>query len=213
VDTGGGLLWKAGLYGIARLAPDLGLTLEAGIARAPQGSFRARYASVAFNWIIDDRLDGTAPPRVTRMEWVAGLSRYRAPRKPNGAERDVHLAGLRVNREMSPGFYLAGQVQSAVGGEAGGYTVGLVGAGLRRSFGERWHAGVELLGGAAGGGGVDAAGGALVQPMAYVGYDIAPGLAVRIGAGHVQSLRGDLSSNVIEAALAFSFGVASRGYR
>jgi len=217
VDTGGGLLWKAGLYGIARLAPDLGLTLELGVARAPQGSFRARYASLAFNWIIDDRLDGTAPPRVTRMEWVAGASRYRAPRKQaGGAERELQLAGLRVNREMSPGFYLAGQVQSAVGGDAGGYTVGLVGAGLRRAFGgsgERWHAGVELLGGAAGGGGVDAAGGALVQPMAYLGYDIAPGLALRVGAGHVKSLRGDLSSNVVEASVAFSFGVASRGYR
>lgn len=214
VDTGGGLLWKAGLYGIARLASDLGLTVEGGIARAPQGSFRARYASLAFNWIIDDRLDGTAPPRVTRMEWAGSLSRYRAPRKQaGGAQRELQLAGLRVNREMSPGFYLAGQVQSAVGGDAGGYAVGLLGAGLRRSFGERWHAGVELLGGAAGGGGVDAAGGALVQPMAYLGYDIAPGLALRLGAGHVQSLRGDLSSHVIEASVAFSFGVASRGYR
>lgn len=214
VDTGGGLLWKAGVYGIARLANDLGLTVELGLARAPQGSFRARYASLAFNWIIDDRLDGTAPPRVTRMEWAGSLGRYRAPRKTaGGAERELQLAGLRVNREMSPGFYLAGQVQSAVGGDAGGYSVGLLGAGLRRSFGERWHAGIELLGGAAGGGGVDAAGGALVQPMAYVGFDLTPGLALRVGAGHVKSLRGDLSSNVVEASLAFSFGVASRGYR
>ncbi|HEU4460655.1 MAG TPA: hypothetical protein VFR90_16160 [Methylibium sp.] len=217
VDTGGGLLWKAGVYGIARLASDLGLTLEGGLARAPQGSFRARYASVALNWIIDDRLDGTAPPRVTPMEWAAGVGRYRAVRKPGSAvgpgERALDYAKLRVNREMAPGFYLGGEVQSAVGGSAGGYVVGLVGAGLRRDFGERLHGGVELFGGAAGGGGVDAGGGAVVQPMAYLGWQLAPGLALRVGGGHVKSLRGPLSSSVGEVSLVFGFGVVSRGYR
>lgn len=212
VDTGGGLLWKAGAYGIVRLANDLGLTLEAGMARAPQGTFKATYGSAAFTWILDDRIDSTAPSRVTRMEWVAGVERYDAARR-DGSVRRVELVSLRVNRAMTEHFYLSAQAHSAAGGDAGGYSVGLLGLGLRTPLGARWHAGIEALGGAAGGGGVDTAGGAVVQPMAYIGYDLNPSIALRVGAGRLRALRGPLDANVVEASLAFSFGVASRGYR
>ena len=212
VDTGGGLLVKASGYGIVRLASDLGLTLEGGAIQAPQGSFKARYASLAFTWILDDRIDTTAPARITRMEWVGGVESYRAPRR-DGSTRQLQAVSLRVNREMTPGFYLSAQAHSAVGGGAGGYSVGLLGAGLRRDFSPRWHAGIEALGGAAGGGGVDTAGGAIVQPMAYLGYEITPGVALRVGAGRIQALRGPLKADVVEMSLAFTFGVASRGYR
>lgn len=213
VDVGGGLLLKAGAYAIARLGIDLGLTAELGWAQAPQGSFKALYGTVALNWVLDDRSVSSAiPARTTRMEWVGGVERYPAARR-DGATRKLDAVSLRVNRYMTERFYLSAQAHSAYDGGAGGYSVGLLGVGWRADIGPRWHAGVEALAGAAGGGGVDTAGGALVQPMAYVGYALTPGVALRVGGGRIQGLRGPLKGDVVEVSLAFTFGVTSRGVR
>lgn len=212
VDVGGGLLMKAAAYGIARVSGDLGLTLEGGMVRAPQGSFKAFYGSLALNWILDDRFSNAVTSRTTRTEWVGGIESYRAARR-DGSERTLQAVSLRVNRHLTPNVYLSGQAHSALGGDAGGYSVGLLGVGVRGSFGSRWHAGIEALAGAAGGGGVDTSGGLVMQPMAYAGIDIARGLALRVGAGYIKSVRGPLGSPVIEASLAYTFGVASRGVR
>ncbi|WP_428423847.1 hypothetical protein [Methylibium sp.] len=212
VDVGGGLLMKASVYGISRVAGDLGVTFEGGMVNAPQGSFKALYGSVALNWILDDRVSGAVPSRTTRTEWVGGIERYRAARR-DGSERDLQAVSLRVNRYIAPNVYLSGQAHSALDGGAGGYSVGLLGLGVRTSLGPRWHAGVEALAGAAGGGGVDTSGGLVMQPMAYAGYELARGLALRAGAGYIKSVRGPLSSPVFELSLAYTFGVASRGYR
>lgn len=212
VDTGGGLLLKAGGYAIARLGVDLGVTAELGWAQAPQGSFKAFYGSLALNWILDDRTGSAVPSRTTRMEWVGGVERYPAARR-DGTTRKLDAVSLRVNRYMSDRFYLSAQAHSAYAGEAGGYSVGLLGIGWRTDLGSRWHAGIEALAGAAGGGGVDTAGGALVQPMAYVGFDLAPGVALRVGGGRIKGLRGPLDGDVAEVSLAFTFGVTSRSVR
>ena len=117
---------------------------------------------------------------------------------------------LRVNRWVASQIYLSAQAHSALGGEAGGYSVGLLGAGWRTEFAPRWHGGVELLAGAAGGGGVDTEGGAIAQPMAYLGYELRPGLALRVGAGRIRGWRGPLDGGVVELSLAYGFGVTGR---
>lgn len=212
VDVGGGLLMKAGSYLIARLGTDLGVTAELGWAQAPQGSFKAYYGSLALNWVLDERYSGATVPRITRMEWVGGVERYPAARR-DGTMRKLDAVSLRINRYMSENFYLSAQAHSAYDGGAGGYSVGLLGIGWRTPIGPRWHAGVEALAGAAGGGGVDTAGGALVQPMAYVGFDLSPSVALRVGGGRIQGLRGPLKGDVVEISLAYTFGVTSRGVR
>lgn len=212
VDVGGGLLMKAALYGIARVTGDMGLTFEGGLARAPRGSFKAMYGSVSLNWILDDRISNAVSSRTTRTEWVGGVERYRAARR-DGTERPLQAVSLRVNRYVAPNVYLSGQAHSAFDGDAGGYSVGLLGVGVRTSIGSRWHAGFEALAGAAGGGGVDTAGGMVMQPMAYAGVELTRGLALRVGAGYLRAVRGPLDSPVYEVSLAYTFGVASRGER
>lgn len=212
VDVGGGLLVKGGVHGTLRLSGDLGVAVEAGLARAPQGSFRARYASASLVWVLDNPRSGLDAGHAVRTEWVGGVERYPAARR-DGSTRELRAVTLRVNRFVSDRFYLTGQAHSALGGGAGGYTVGLLGAGFQQRWAGRWHAGVEALAGAAGGGGVDTAGGLIVQPMAYVGYDLSRDWALRIGGGRIQSLRGALKGPVTEVSLAYTFGVGGRGGR
>jgi hypothetical protein len=103
-------------------------------------------------------------------------------------------------------LYVTGQVQSAYQGNAGAFSVGLFGVGAQwRQDG--WLAGAELLAGAAGGGGVDTGGGAIVKPMGYVGLALTPATSLRLGGGWVKAVNGELSSPVLDLSVTYAFGV------
>ncbi len=212
VDTGGGLLAKGSVYGTLRLSRDIGLTLEAGVASAPNGDFRASFGAASFTVILDDPYDVRVPALTTRTEWALGVEQVDALRD-DGRTRAMKTVALKVNRFMGEHTYLTGQTRAAYSGGAGGHLVGLIGAGVRMPVASRWHAGAELLAGSGGGGNVDTGGGALIHPTAYVGFDITPAVALRVSAGRLKSMRGDLDSSSVGIDLAFSFGVASRGFR
>jgi hypothetical protein len=213
VGVGGGLLAKAGVYGTVRLTRELGLSLEAGYTRAPQGTFRAVHGAASLNWVLDDPIAITAPPRNVRTEWVGGIERYDALRR-DGATRILQSVVLKVHRFVSPHVYLSGQVHSGYGGGAGGYTSGLFGVGTQWPLFGRFHVGADALIGAAGGGGVETHGGAIVKPNVYVGADLGPSTSVRLGAGRIRSLQsGGLDSGTLDLTFAFTFGVPSRGYQ
>lgn len=212
VGVGGGLLLKGGAYGTVRLTRELGLSLEGGITRAPQGSFKALHMAASLNWILDDPSDVVAPLRNTRTEWVGGVERYNALRN-DGSTRVMQNVTLKANRFVSPHVYLTGQAHSAYGGGAGGYTSGLVGVGMQSRIWGPLHAGAEMLLGAAGGGGVATQGGAIMQPNAYVGVDVSKSLSIRLGAGKIKSLRqGGLNAQSLDLSMAFTFGAAGHGY-
>jgi hypothetical protein len=212
VDTGGGLLAKAGAYGTLRLTRELGLTLEGGVTGAPQGSFRALHAAASLNWILDDPTDLAAPPRNTRTQWVAGALRYDAQRR-DGTVRALQSVVLEVHRFVTPRVYLVGHVHSAWGGGGGGYTAGMLGLGTQWPVAGRVHVGADALIGAAGGGGISTGGGAIVKPSAYVGVDLPRSTSLRAGVGRIRSLRdGGLDATTLDVTLAFTFGIAGRGY-
>ena len=207
VSTGGGLLVKAGVYGIARIGNDLGLALEAGYARAPNGNFRAAQAGLALVWALDGPASSGLAARPARTDFSAGVERFDAP-GPDLRQHATTGARLKIDRYLTTNAYVTGEVVAAAGGEAGGYAAALAGAGWNQPLGSRLHIGAELLAGAGGGGRVDA-GGVLLQPRAYVGVQLTPSLALRAGAGRVRSTGGSLSSNVFDLSLNVTYGVSA----
>jgi hypothetical protein len=208
LPVGGGLLGKAALDAALRLSRNVSLNLEGGWAKAPQGSFSAPFASLALRWDLDHPQG--QPTQFTHEEFSGGVETYQLAARKNGPPQSLDNVTFKFNRFVSPSFYLSGQVHSAFAGNAGAFSVGLVGAGAQTHLGERLLVGAEFLAGAAGGGGVDTGGGAIVQPMAYIGYDLTRSLSLRLGAGKVKAASGPLDSTVVDLTLAFSFGVASR---
>ncbi|MEO8122842.1 MAG: hypothetical protein ABI633_02225 [Burkholderiales bacterium] len=208
MPTGGGLLGKAALDAALRLSRNVSLNLEAGWAYAPQGSFSAPFATLAVMWDLDHER-GT-PDVQTREEFIGGVETYHLAARKKGPPQTLDNVTFKFNRFVSDSFYLTGQVHSAYAGDAGGFSVGLIGVGAQQMLGDHVLVGAELLAGAAGGGGVDTGNGAIVQPMAYVGVNLSRSLSLRLGAGRIKSGGGGLDSNVLDLTLAFSFGVASR---
>jgi hypothetical protein len=212
VAVGGGLLLKGSVYGSLRLSPDLSLGLEGGYASAPNGGFKASFVTLNLNWALDvpGATKEMAVGPAVRTEWDVGIGTYRAARN-DGTTRSLQNVVLKGNRFVSDNWYVTAQAHSAYAGQAGGYTVGLVGAGYETPpFWSRMRLSAEMLVGAAGGGGVATGGGALVQPMAYVSYTMNDSFAARVGVGRIRSSSGNLSSSVVQASIVFPFGVTPR---
>ena len=203
---GGGLLAKAAVYGVLRASNDVGISIEAGIADAPRGEFRAASVSAAVVWALDGPDGDGVQTRPVRTDFSAGLEQFDAARS-DGSSRKLAADVLKVDRFLSPNSYLSGQVHSAISGGAGGYSAALIGAGWLQPLAPRWHVGVELLAGASGGGAV-ASRGIVFEPVVYAGFQIGPTVAVRIGGGRVKALRGPLKSNVADISLTASYGVS-----
>ena len=206
IRVGGGLLAKAAAYGVVRVGHAVGISTEIGVVEAPRGDFRAATLSVGLRWALDDAGAGEQRGPPVRMEFSGGLEEFEAARN-SGASRKIVADVLTIDRFIAANVYLSGQVHSAVSGDAGGYSAALVGIGWRQPLSPRWNLGAEGLAGPAGGGGV-ASHGLIAQGTAYVGLQVTPTVAINVRAGRVASVRGPLSSNLVQASLSASFGVS-----
>lgn len=211
VSVGGGLLNKLGAYATVNLSRDTHLSLEGGYATAPKGNFHAKYGSVNFTLDLDHPGASGRKAAIVGNEWIFGSEHYFGAAHNDGSKRDLDAVTIKLNRYLNYSIYLTGQAHSAYSGNAGGYSAGLFGAGYRTpKFFNRFTAGAEMLIGAAGGGGLDTSGGAIVQPMAYLGMDLTKVVGIKLSAGRVKSLKGALNSNVADMSVNFSFGTGSR---
>lgn len=211
VNTGGGALAKGALYGTVSLSRDVYVMLEAGRAQAPDGEFKANYGLVSLGVILDrptfqNNLDATS--KIQGWEWSGSVQRYSSALRSDGRKEALETIGLKMDRDLGDNVYLSGQAHSAMTGKAGGYSVGLFGMGLKTpktSFG--LSGAVEMMVGAAGGGGVYTNGGAIMQPMAYLKQELGKGWSLRAGIGKVRALNDGLSSTVYDISLGYSFGL------
>lgn len=212
VATGGGPLAKLGVTGRLQWSPRWSLGLEAGRARAFGGDFNTPYAQVSVGVVLDDaQVAGSTRPVPTRTvhdtEWSFSVQDYLRARRKDGSEQGLSTVGLKFRRSLGDHLYLTGQGHGAVAGGAGAYSSGLVGLGVATRLGGAWQAGAEAALGAAGGGGVANGGGAIAQPMAWLGRDLGRYSRLKVGAGYIKSLRGELASPVVDVSWAVEFGV------
>jgi hypothetical protein len=213
VPTGGGPIAKAALAGWLPLGSQLSLGLEAGHARAFDGAFNSRYAQLTLGLAIADAATAADPAATERvvhdMQWAVSVQQYLHARRNDGSTGSLSTLGLKFQRALGANLYLTAQAHSAVAGGAGAYSAGMVGLGarVRPTNAAQWSVGAEALIGAGGGGGVASHGGAIVQPLAWIARDLGRYSRLQLGTGFVKSLRGDLSSAVIDLSWALAFGV------
>lgn len=220
VDTGGGLVAKmrAGLD--FDLTPALKLALEGGRIESV-GSFSADFYGLSLGYRLGEIGMGEAG-----QVWQGGkvrLAKWRllgthhtsvsAARK-DGRAQDLSLVGLKIEKFVADTFYLTGQAHGAYTGDAGGYAVGLIGAGWEIPLREdgRLSFNAEFAAGAAGGGGVDVEGGAVFQPQVGLTWRLDQHLGVRVEAGRVKALDGKLDSKVVGAGLMYEFSRPEHRY-
>ncbi len=213
VDTGGGLVGKVRLGLDYDLSPALKLALEGGWIESA-GSFGGSFYNLGLGYRLGEVASGrhgedarSAGVRLAKWRLASVLHTNLDAARKGGSEQDLSLVGLKLEKFVVPSVYLTGQAHGAYAGGAGGYAVGLIGAGWEiplRADG-RLSFNAEVSAGASGGGGVDVGGGAVVQPQVGLAWRVDRQFAARLEAGRVVALDGGLNSNLVGVGLMYEF--------
>lgn len=220
LDTGNGWIVKTGptLRWISPWGPSL--HLEAGLMGAPSGSFKSTYTRVAIGLPLDStaRRDEVFTPTSGTVRSQALFFSYQHQpglRMRDGRQEDIGHLQMLLTQELSEHAYATVRAGSAAWGSAGGYSVGLIGAGLQTSpvMKGRLNFGGGLLLGAAGGGSVAVSGGAAAQSELWAQWRFGEQkrTRLRMAVGQWRSLRGDTqSTSTFDLSLGYAFGAVSR---
>ena len=205
VDTGGGALWAAHLGAEWRFDDADALWLGVERLKAPGGHFAADGLTLGLQHRFGPAhpvtvaahasTDLQAHPvriRVTEQRYQAASASWSTRPIP-----DIGVLGLQADYALSPQWYLTGQGLAAYRGQSGAYMTGLIGVGFRQGLLAGIDFEAEALVGAAGGGGVAVASGAVAQANIGFGHEWPGGLGVHASLGRLRSLQGSFSAHVI----------------
>ena len=183
--------------------------IEFGEVRGLGSTLRAHTGQVWLAMDLEPPPDAPASGTISHNEWSATLQHHLRAQRRDGSVAPLDTVGLKLDRYVDDHIYLSGQAHSAYAGGAGAYSIGLIGAGLATAP-ATYRFGIELLVGAAGGGGVATGSGAIAQSIAWAGWSVTPQSQLRFGVGGVKALRGDLKSGVIEISWTRALGLGGR---
>ncbi|MBV8604973.1 MAG: hypothetical protein JO224_09845 [Pelomonas sp.] len=218
VNTGDGLLLRAGPT-LRWIGPGgVSLHLGAGFMKAPSGQFSTAYARAGLSVPLDHVFDYTGQANsdegeVRRQQIFAGFEHLPTMRRKDGTKIEASDLMIVVTRDLTDSVYGVAQAGSGAFGGAGGYSIALLGLGLQSprlgAFGlPRLRVGAELLGGAAGGGSVDVGRGAVGQGEAWAQWSLGERLQLRTGLGQWRVLRGEnkTTSTMFSVMLGYAYG-------
>lgn len=214
VDTGGGVVAKARVGLDYDFTPALKLGLEGGRIESG-GSFSAHFYGLNLGYCLGEpgagehaaSWPGNVVMRLSRWRLAGTQNTSLGAARKDGSHQDLSLIGAKIEKFLTDSVYLTGQSYGAYTGNAGGYAIGLIGAGWEIPLREdgRLSFNVELAAGAAGGGGVDVGGGTILQPALGLSWHINEQFAARLEAGRVRALSGNLDSNMAGMSLIYEF--------
>lgn len=216
IDTGGGAVIRAEIDLEYQLKPGTVAALGSGYFEAVDGNASGWILGIKVGSSFETIRAGSGPvpvptnQKIQRARWRLRGSHqsYFHPERKGQAftDRDVHLAGVKIDHFIKKNLYLSGQATGAYNGDAGGYAVGLIGLGWQGKFGRsNWHPVAELMTGAGGGGGIDVGEGALIQPLMGIEYSFNDRYSLQVMAGQILAVDGDLNSTTAEVSLCYRF--------
>ena len=220
VDTGGGVIARAyaGIHYFVSKHWMLGL--ESGWTQAIDGEFAALTSVINMGYQYQILFPSPAVEGQYKVNnWAkyrirAGVQRY-SHYQGNGRKDDslpglaIDQTALKIDYYLSHNLFVSGQALAAYRGDVGGYAVGLVGAGIEQALvkNNALNIGLELLVGAAGGGGVSVGEGSIVQPMLNFNARIKNDYYIGVGLGYIYAPSGDFSALVSDINVEYRFSV------
>ena len=213
VDTGAGPILTAAAGLSMPVTRTMDAELSLGATAAPTGSFRAGTVSLGvLRNFSRTRTQGQGVTESGANRWAfsGGISLQQTGSNyfigDSNTARFVVMQESSIDYFLGRNLYVTGNGQTTLHGGTAGYAVGLLGLGYQFDLGSRWALSVEGHVGAAGGGGVNTAGGVVGGLRAEVDYYVTENWAVSLGLGHLAALRGTgMSSNVANLGVKIPF--------
>jgi len=209
VDTGGGFI-LSGEGALTAGSPHWRAALGLGFLRAPGGSYLGRMLTFRLAhrvWTPGPQGTGEGFGTFDLAQWRvgSGLLVYHSARRNSRADGTVQLMTLRADRLLGQNWYLTAESGSATGGNAGGYSTGLVGLGVETAPWARQKLFLETALGAGGGGSLRSGGGLLASLRGGWRWELPRGLGLEAAVGRVRAPHGDLDTTTAGLGLQVRF--------
>ncbi len=192
VDTGAGLFGKVGGGLACPLSKHFDIELSMAYKHSVSGDVSAIIPSLHLTRVFER----AKFEQRHKQEWrfATGLTLHVANSdfRMSGSGRTASPIMNETSFDLLLGnqWYLAGNAQTVMGGDAAGFAVGMLGIGYDVHLAENWILSPECSLGAAGGGSVETKGGMIYAYGLDLDYYFRPRLAFSVGAGQMRTVRG-----------------------
>lgn len=225
VATGGGGILQGTVGLRARLGHGYGIKAAIGQTITPGGQFSGTLLELALskNFFFyassnhrekspyrmkpTDRLRTFGFELLNRTYWSSTESVDKGGRP---YERAFNLLGLMVSTSIHDHFELLGATYWAYQGSYGAYAEGLLGLRYRYEWTPSWEFRAQLLGGAAGGGGIDLGSGLVFQYGAGLTHHFNQNWGFTLGAGQMAGVKGNFKPVFTDIGIVYRFGAIQR---
>jgi hypothetical protein len=128
--------------------------------------------------------------------------------KDDNSTIDLEMISLKLFYDLNKRFYLVGETSFAYEGKSGGYAHGIFGLGIRSNlFLNNISTFIELMGGVAGGAGVDTGEGILVRPTVGLNYHLNDSFTFNIAAGKTRTPYGNVNSTNLNVGFTYNLSI------
>lgn len=216
VDTKGGFLIYPDLSIEQKLFDNVYVSVNKGFLMSPDTHFTSSTLGFGIKYYVDK--DGTnsnersfSKGKLKGLETIIKQDLYFNAARDGGFNQNMHQISLQINFFLNKYLYGAGQTSFANFGDAGAYAEGIVGLGLQSNtfFNNTTSVFAQVLGGAAGGGGISTGQGLIVKPSLGINYELTNKLKLRGGLGYVKARGGYLSSSYLNFGVSYNFSFLS----
>lgn len=194
--------------------------LMIGYLVAPTGNFHTWVYTLGLNYnfgLLGTSSHGThlSNDQFSLKNWRVSVDNQTMfnPERTNGASGDINFIDIHLDQFLHPSYYISYRAAFAYQGDhTGGMAEGMIGLGFQhRIFNiNRLQPHFALLGGAIGGGNINAGGGLVVEPELGLNFAATPTLGIDVSGGRMISVQKDLNANVLTAGVTLSFGEAQK---
>lgn len=216
VDTKGGFLIYPDISLEQKLFNNVYATINKGYMMSPDSHFSSSTFGFGIKYYVNK--DGVFSDDETYtkgkfkgFETIIKHDVYSNTARIEGPNENMHQISLQLNYYLNKYLYATGQTSFANFGNAGAYAEGIVGLGVTSKpfFNETTSIYGQVLGGAAGGGGISTGEGLIVKPSIGINHKLSNSLSLRAGTGYVKARGGQLSNSFFNVGLSYRFSFLS----
>ncbi|MDC1162164.1 hypothetical protein OAT18_01850 [Tenacibaculum sp.] len=216
VDTKGGFLIYPDLSLEQKLFDNIYASINKGYLMSPDSHFLSSTFGLGIKYYIDK--DGIqfkekdfSNATFKGLEVIVKQDFYLNAARNGNFERNMHQISLQINFFLNKYIYASGQTSFANFGGAGAYAEGIVGLGIQSNtfLNNSISTFVQILGGAAGGGGVSTGQGLIIKPSIGLNYKLNTNLNIRGAIGYIKARGGNLSSPFVNLGINYNFSFLS----
>ncbi len=216
VDTKGGFLLYPDVSLEQKLFENIYASVNTGFLMSPDSHFKASTYGIGLKYYVDK--DGSSSEKYNfntgkfkGLQTILKQELYLDAQRDAGFNQNMQQISLQINFFFNKYLYGAGEASFANFGNAGAYAEGIVGLGIESPYFLNNRVAVfgQVLGGAAGGGGISTGEGLIVKPSAGLMVKLADNLNVRGGLGYVKAKGGSLSTHFVNFGVQYQFSFLS----